>query len=265
MIIESRLPDPALQHLIRECYYFSTGPGSESKFVPVIDDGCYDFVFFREQDSTLTWGPRQIQVPIPFKAFTIHQLRPPYAIRFGKSLTFFTIKVQPWANALFFGSLPHTGVVDLMPWYPGVEKAYRALMSEGTLDERFAAAGQFIRGQDRELSPSALLVKELCEAIYDTRGMTSVLALSEAFGRSRQYLGKVFRQEALYSLKQFIRMVRIMDLVKFRIRHPDLSMTELCYRYDYFDQPHFNRDFKRVCGVTPTRFFAHLPEFLLRH
>jgi AraC-like DNA-binding protein len=265
MTIESRVPDPDLVHLVREFYFFSTGTRDTPEYVPVIDDGCYDFIFFREQDSTLTWGPRQVHIPIPFRAFTIHQLKPPYAIRFGKSLTFFTIKVQPWANAHFFAALDHPGVIDLMPLFPGLEVVDAEIWDSLSHDEKFQAAGRFIRGQGGELSPAAQLARQLCETIYKARGMVTVNALSEAFGSSRQYLGKVFRQEVLYSLKQFILTVRIMDLVKYRIRHPELSMTELCYRYNYFDQPHFNRDFKRVCGVTPTRFFQRLPEFLLRH
>ena len=159
----------------------------------------------------------------------------------------------------------HPGVVDLLPFYPGLERLYPRLVGESPPEARFLAADRFFRQAGGELTPAARFVQQVCEAIYRERGMTSVTALSRDFGKSRQYLGKVFRQQVLYSLKQFILTVRIMDLVKYRIRNPGISMTELCYRYDYFDQPHFNRDFKRVCGVTPTRFFQRLPEFLLRH
>ena len=265
MTIESRLPDPSLAHLVREFYYFSTGPLSKTKFVPVIDDACYDFICFGEQDSTLVYGPDQVSLPIPYKAFTIHQLRPPYRIRFGESLTFFTIKVQPWANAHFFSKLPGAGVVDITSLFPGLEGFQREVLGDLPMEVRFEMANAFMEGQDGELSDKAQWVRGIVEEIYRKAGMTSVSALSTEFGVSRQYLNRAFKNQVLYSLKQFILTVRIMDLVKYRLKNPDTSMTDLCYRYDYFDQPHFNRDFRRVCGVTPTEFFGNLPEFLLRH
>lgn len=265
MFIESRLPDPSLAHLVKEYYYFSTGPLARARFVPVIDDGCYDIIFFKEQDSDLIWGPDQSVMHIPYRVFTIHQLKPPYKIRFGEQLTFFTIKVQPWANAHFFSPLEQPGIIDLLPIYPEFEGHHKILLGRTPLSEKFAGADGLINSANQALSPSAQWVRTICEAIYRDRGMISVQELSDRFGRSRQYLNKAFRQQVLYSLKQFILTVRIMDLVKYRIGNPDISMTELCYRYDYFDQPHFNRDFKRICGVTPTQFFGNLPEFMLRH
>ncbi|MEJ2585720.1 MAG: helix-turn-helix transcriptional regulator [Robiginitalea sp.] len=265
MIIQSKKPDPSLSHLVREYYYFTTGPQNRSKYVPVIDDGCYDFIFFLERDSSLVYGPRQISLPITSRVFTIHQLQPPYRIRFGDSLTFFTIKVQPWANAHFFSKLSEPGVVDIKSRYADMELFHQQVLGDLTLENRFKKADAFMMRHQSPLSDSAQWVQKVCEEIYRQAGMTSVSSLSERFGKSRQYLGKLFKQEVMYSLKKFIITVRIMDLVKYRIKHPDISMTELCYRYDYFDQSHFNRDFKRICGVTPTSFFAKLPEFLLRH
>ena len=265
MTIKSCLPDPALRHLVREYYYFTTGAQTESRYVPVIDDGCYDIIFFREQDSALLWGAEQNSSPIPYRVFTIHQLRPPYKIRFGEQLTFFTIKVQPWANAHFFSTLQQPGIIDLLPSHPELADAHLGLLDQTPVEEKFARADALMAGREQTLSPAGQWVRTICEVIYRDRGMTSVQALSDHFGRSRQYMNRVFRQEVLYSLKQFILTARIMDLVKYRMRHPDISLTELCYRYDYFDQPHFNRDFKRICGVTPTHFFENLPDFMLRH
>lgn len=265
MIIKSHLPALSLRHLVKEYYFFNTGPLSQSRFVPVIDDGCYDFIFFREQDSALVWGPGRSSLPIPYKVFTIHQLQPPYRIRFGEQLTFFTIKVQPWANAHFFSGLQRPGVVDLLPFFPEMGGFRPGLLGSALMEEKCKLADGIMAGQNQILSPTAQWVRDICEAIYRDRGMTTVGALSERFGKSRQYISRIFRQQVLYSLKHFILTVRIMDLVRYRIKHPEISMTELCYRYDYFDQPHFNRDFRRICGVTPTGFFGNLPDFLLRH
>ena len=265
MIIVSHLPDPSLGHLVREYYYFNSGKQPHSRLVPVIDDGCYDIIFFKEQDSALLSGPEQKAYPIPYKVFTIHQLNPPYKIQFGESLTFFTIKVQPWANRHFFNVLENPGIQDLLKTNPELASFHKTVFTSISPEEKFDLADTLMAEQQQGMSPATLWVKEICEAIYKEHGMTSVSGLSKAFGKSRQYMNRIFKQEVLYSLKQFILTVRIMDLVKYRIGNPGISMTDLCYRYDYFDQPHFNRDFRRICGVTPTEFFEHLPDFMLRH
>jgi len=47
MLIESRKRDKTLQNWIKEYYYFSNTEESV-KQIPVIDDCCYDFIFFKE-------------------------------------------------------------------------------------------------------------------------------------------------------------------------------------------------------------------------
>ncbi len=126
-------------------------------------------------------------------------------------------------------------------------------------------AEAFMRNALEQLTPSMELVRTICETIYEKRGMVTVNELSDQFQRSRQYLGKIFKKEVMYSLKKFIITVRILDLVKYRAKHAEVSFTELSYDYGYFDQPHFINDFKKVCGVAPLEFFNNLPEFLLRH
>ena len=116
-----------------------------------------------------------------------------------------------------------------------------------------------------QLTSTQILVKSICEYIYLKKGRISVEQISHHFKKSRQYLNRIFKQEVLYSLKKFIVTVRMLDLVKYKAKHPEISLTELSHEYDYFDQAHFVNDFKKVCGVTPKHFFDNLPEFLLRH
>jgi len=59
--------------------------------------------------------------------------------------------------------------------------------------------------------------------------------------------------------------VRIVAVIKHKIKHPELAYTALSYEFGYFDQSHFNNDFKRICGVSPSKFFKELPPFLDRH
>lgn len=263
MVIQNYHPEEPLNALFKECYYIQMDKDVKVRSIPVIDDCCYDLVFFKEANGTLSYGPQSTVLPIHKKVFTIHGLQPPYRIEVADGLTFFTIKVQPWANGHFFSDIRGNGVIDIAN--EGLGNLWQALFSATTLAERFRLAEEFMQSHPLDASPSMTLVREICEYVYGNQGKVTVNELSERFGRSRQYLGKVFKKEVLYPLKKFIITVRILDLVKYKAQHPEISLTELGYLYDYFDQPHFINDFKKVCGVQPMYFFNNLPEFMLRH
>ncbi len=43
------------------------------------------------------------------------------------------------------------------------------------------------------------------------------------------------------------------------------SITQLAHELEYYDQAHFNNDFKRITGYTPKAFFQRTPESLVWH
>lgn len=258
MQIESRKSAASLQDWIKEYYFFSNTEES-IQHIPVIDDCCYDIIFFKEADSALLHGSDQLVAPINSNVFTIHSLNPPFKIQLGKSLNFFTIKVQPWMNSYFFSSLPHNGIVDLEKEKDKYGELYDKIFREESLNKKFELADDFMNTFHLIMNRNVLLVKEVCLFIYQKKGLVSVNQISENFGKTRQYIAKTFKANVLYSLKRFIITVRILDLIQHKRKDPEMSLTELCYQYEYFDQSHFIRDFKQVCGVTPSVFLAISP------
>lgn len=263
MVVQNYHPEEPLKSIFKECYFIQILNESDAHNIPVIDDCCYDFVFFKEAKGVMCYGPKSTILPIRQKVFTVHGLVPPYRIEVEQGLTFFTIKLQPWVNARFFSTIKGKGVVDIEN--DRLTKFWNKIFLDISIDQRFDLANTYMESQNFELTPSMTLVRELCEYVYTQKGKVTVNELSDQFGRSRQYLGKVFKKEVMYTLKKFIITVRILDLVKYKATHPEISLTELGYLYDYFDQPHFINDFKKVCGVQPMYFFNNLPEFMLRH
>ena len=263
MVIQNYHPEEPFNTLFKECYYIQIPRGTNVHGIPVIDDCCYDLVFFKEANGALLYGQDVTLLPIHHNIFTIHGLQPPYRIEVVNGLTFFTIKVQPWANGHFFSDVKGNGVINIENERLG--GLWKALFDATSMAERFHLAQEFMQSHPLDASPSITLTREICKYIYGQQGKVSVNDVSNRFGRSRQYLGKVFKKEVMYPLKKFIITVRILDLVKYKAKHPEISLTELGYLYGYFDQPHFINDFKKVCGVQPMYFFNNLPEFTLRH
>jgi AraC-like DNA-binding protein len=263
--IRSEQPDRGLKDMVKELYYIHLKAKDEAKRIPVIDDCCYDFVMIQKPTGEMTFGLPASNIPIASKVFTIHALSPPYKIHFTDHLTLFTIKLQPWFNAHFFSGLSGSGVLDIAPMYPQTVHWHQQMFQDIPLDERFLVANRFLAQMTTELAPSMELVKAVCEYVDAQKGIVSVEEISQYFGKSRQYLLRVFKREVMYSLKRYVTTVRILDLVKYKAKHPALPLTTLSYEYGYFDQAHFIHDFKKICGVKPSLFFDRLPEFFLRH
>ena len=265
MHIQSVKPPEDQRDYLRECYYFSIEGAGDSRQRPVIDDCCYDLIFYREGKAGLLYGPARDYLPIPHKVFTIHGLQPPYRFAFEGPLTFFTVKLQPWANGTFFNSLGAPGIYDLSEMFPGLLSWHDRLFERPVPAACLEAGAHIFEGYCPELTDMALWVKQLCWEIEEAGGMVSVSELSQRHGVSRQHLGKVFRAHVLYSLKHYILTVRMIELVKLRMKQPGISLTALAHQFEYFDQSHFNRDFRKFCGMTPKAFFAEPPEFMERH
>ena len=105
MNVVSYSPQEPFDSFFRECYYIHLGKEKANRRIPVIDDCCYDFVFFKETKGVFHFGRDHNCTPIDSRIFTIHDVTPPYRIEAADSLTFFTIKLQPWTNAYFFSIL----------------------------------------------------------------------------------------------------------------------------------------------------------------
>jgi AraC-like DNA-binding protein len=92
-------------------------------------------------------------------------------------------------------------------------------------------------------------------------GATPVAALSGELGWSRRRLGDAFRDQIGLPPKLLARILRFERVVA-RLRDEDPQRwTDVAYQAGYYDQAHFNREFRAFAGVTPTAFLAsRLPD-----
>ncbi len=266
MKIESKLPSPSLSHLIKEISYTNIQLDGKQRHEQVaIDDGCYDFIFIKGEGIILTHG-EDSNIEIANGALAFHKLKPPFKLSFEKELQLFVVKVQPWTNALFFSEFLEPGVLELDSLYGDeIKMLYQSIFQADDIEQKVGLFESFIQSLELREEDSFALVKAICEKIYESKGAIKVNNLVDQFKLNRQLLNKKFKKQVNYTIKQFIMIVRVMSLVKHKINHPDLSLTEVAHYFEYTDQAHFNNDFKKVCGLSPSAFFKNLPVFFHRH
>jgi AraC-like DNA-binding protein len=97
--------------------------------------------------------------------------------------------------------------------------------------------------------------------LRQTHGMLPVAALAQELGWSRRHLAAQFRDQVGVPPKLLARILRF-DRVVARLRREDPERwAEVAYDCGYYDQAHFNRDFRQFAGATPTAFLAsRLPD-----
>jgi AraC-like DNA-binding protein len=94
-----------------------------------------------------------------------------------------------------------------------------------------------------------------------THGRVPVGSLAQEVGWSRRHLSAQFREQVGLPPKLLARILRF-DRVVARLRREEPQRwAEVAYDCGYYDQAHFNRDFRQFAGATPTDFLAsRLPD-----
>lgn len=97
------------------------------------------------------------------------------------------------------------------------------------------------------------LIFNAIQKIHATNGLVKMKALAKTFYISQDAFEKRFRKTVGASPKQFSSIIRMKSII--HQRKSAQSLTDMAFSGGYFDQPHFNKDFKLFTGQTPTDFF----------
>lgn len=104
--------------------------------------------------------------------------------------------------------------------------------------------------------PDALVAAAM-NAIHQYRGMIKMKALADALFISQDAFEKRFRKTAGTTAKQFASIVRLQHVI--RQKQENIPLTHLALEAGYYDQAHFNREFRLFTGQTPSQFFSTPP------
>lgn len=82
-------------------------------------------------------------------------------------------------------------------------------------------------------------------------GAIAVSKLANDIGISQRHLSRKFQQCVGLSPKEYLRVCRFIQSLNHLKKYPTLSLTEVGYQSGYYDQAHFNRDYKTYTGHSP--------------
>lgn len=166
-------------------------------------------------------------------------------------------QLNPWAASLIT-NLPLNELTDSFLKLEDLDKdCYSKLAGIDKLDQEAVVAKfyEVFGPRFNAHSNNTDLLQALCnrfaaDIISPSLSMADVASYA---GYSSRYIEKKFNNHIGMSPKGFHSILRMRGVIS-DLNKNDLSLTELCYKYGYYDQPHFIRSYNKIMDSRPTGF-----------
>jgi AraC-like DNA-binding protein len=119
-------------------------------------------------------------------------------------------------------------------------------------NERISIVEQFLISQLHN-SKTDPLIENTVARIYSMKGIIKIKELADSLHLSTDVFEKRFRKIVGTSPKTLSSIIRLKSIIG--QKNKNHSFADIAFHAGYFDQPHFNKDFKLSTGLTPTDFF----------
>lgn len=141
--------------------------------------------------------------------------------------------------------------LDNFTGYRGLSLLEEQLAAAPSNEMRVRQVETFLLSKLKDDQPD-LLISTALERIRQANGLIRVKELADSLCMSLDPFEKRFRRAVGATPKQFSYLVRMHSIVKTGLQNQ--ALVETAFDAGYFDQAHFNKDFKLFTGQTPTEF-----------
>jgi AraC-like DNA-binding protein len=135
----------------------------------------------------------------------------------------------------------------------------RVRVAEGWVRRRLARDAALREGSRTVRSFPDPDVLRAADTLRRSGGRSTVQELAEAAGGSRSRFSTLFREQIGVPPKTYARVQRFRSaLGELTGGRPERGLSEIALQAGYYDQAHFNRDFREFSGVTPSEYLARI-------
>jgi AraC-like DNA-binding protein len=243
-------PFSSLQSLV-ECYWIVEGEStSVSKIIP---DGYPEMIFHFGDHYEIFSGKQWERQSLSLAA---GQLTQPILLRpSGRSLVF-GVKFKPSAMwKLFQCNMHHlqNKTISLEKIIGiNISSLRGSLLDENSHESMIQWMDDFLQTLTHEIRECSL--DAVIDYIHQSNEQISVEELCAKMKITSRTLERNFKEMVGLSAKRYLRLVRFSKVFKL-LQKQHFSKAEVSYLTGYFDQSHFNRDFKMFSGESPKSYF----------
>lgn len=139
---------------------------------------------------------------------------------------------------------------------PGTDRLVQRLAGAPDWSSRFALLDDEFAARLAGTDPPAAEIAWALARLRRHHGRLPVGPLATATGWSQRHFTARFRAQVGMAPKQFARVLRFQHAVGRMRGAPEPCWAEIAAAAGYYDQPHLNREFRELAGVTPGELFA---------
>jgi AraC-like DNA-binding protein len=244
------IPDSQLKTVV-ECYWCVTGIDTEQQ--KIIPDGFPEMIFHLG-DSYEIFDDNK-QPGLQEKILISGQISRAIVLRPTGKSDVFGIKFKPsgmWKvlqvdmNTLKDSVVGYSANKSLQELYQQLKTASAKARIRSV--EKFFLSKLSEDAFENEIDP-------ILTTIEKRKGDVSIEELCSHHAITQRKLQRIFQQRVGITAKQYARITRFKTVYSL-LQKPSLTKADSVYLSGYFDQPHFNKEFREFTGQHPEKWFA---------
>lgn len=223
----------------------------------IVPDGCLEMIFILGDNIKRYLS--EDEFIIQPRAMVVGQITEPFIIQPTGYVRCFAVRFYPFGFANFVNT-PIKNLADketpILQLFGETiaEKLEQEIIRAVDDKERIAVVEAFLLKKFNEKATIDQVVKTTIETLLLTKGNKAINDIvKDNLSKRRQLERKFFKQVGL-SPKQLGKVIRLQAALKLLLNQKTENLTRIAYDSEYYDQAHFNRDFKELTGLSPKDF-----------
>ena len=172
------------------------------------------------------------------------------------------VNFTPLGARMILGLPMHLLANEVVPfeevWGEGADELLERLYETPDWEGRFAILDAVLALRLARATATPPAVAWAWSRLVAEHGRIAVGRLTDELSCSRRYLATQFREHVGLAPKPMARILRFQRAVRLLENDGEPHLERIALACGYYDQPHFNRDFRAFAGSTPTQFLARL-------
>lgn len=138
-----------------------------------------------------------------------------------------------------------------------VNRLEEHILSQSNQEKMIKIVDCFLQEKLPQEDDKVTLVNNIIAKIYTDPEIVKVETICELFSMNIRKVQRLFKDYVGVSPKWVIRLYRLQQAAEKMDQSEIENFTQLAYDLGYFDQAHFNKDFKNFIGISPQTYMKH--------